>query len=72
MQHDGMTDRIADGARYLATEFSATRQEFARDNQPDGDELLDGLLSHGYAFEQGGRVAVSRAGMAMLEAREAV
>jgi len=70
MQHDGMNDRIAQGTRYLAAEFSATRHEFGRDNQPDGDELLDGLVSHGYAVETGGRYAVSRVGLRMLEDRE--
>ena len=70
MQHDSMTDRLSEGTRYLATEFSATRQEFRIDNQPDGDELLDGLISHGYAFEDRGRFAPSRAGLRMLEDRE--
>lgn len=62
-------DKITQGVRYLAAEFSATRQEFRADNQPDGDALLDGLLSHGYAVETAGRYAVSRAGLRMLEER---
>lgn len=70
MQHDGMTDRIAEGARYLAAEFSVTRDEFRAAQQPVGDALLDGLLSHGYAIETGGRFAASRAGLRMLEGRE--
>lgn len=65
-----MTDRIVTGTRYLASEFSATREEFRTDNQPDGDELLDGLLSHGYAIERDGRIAASRVGLRMLEDRE--
>lgn len=70
MQHDAMTDRIVSGTRYLASEFSATRAEFRTDNQPDGDELLDGLLSHGYAIEHNGRVAASRVGLRMLDDRD--
>jgi len=70
MQHDSMTDRLSAGTRYLAAEFSVTRQEFRTDNQPDGDELLDGLVSHGYAFEDRGRFAVSRAGLRRLEVQE--
>lgn len=70
MQHESMTDRLSEGTRYLAAEFSATRHEFARDNQPDGDELLDGLMSHGYAVETNGRYAASRVGLRRLEELE--
>ena len=65
-------DRIASGIEYLAREFSATRDEFRRDNRPDGDELLDGLLSHGYAVETGGRFAASRIGLRRLQDVEVV
>ncbi len=67
-----MKDRIADGVRYLASEFSATRDEFRSDNRPDGDELLDGLLSHGYAVETDSRFAASRAGLHRLRDVEPV
>ena len=70
MQHDTMTDRIADGTRYLAAEFSVTRDEFRAAQHPVGDALLDGLLSHGYAVETNGRFAASRVGLRMLEDRE--
>lgn len=48
----GMTDaadRITEGLRYLAGEFSADRDEFRRDNQPDGAALLEACQSLGYA-----------------------
>ena len=70
MQHDSMTDRIAEGTRFLAAEFSVNRDEFRAAQQPVGDALLDGLLSHGYAVETGGRYAASRVGLRMLEDRE--
>ena len=61
-----MTDEIAGGIRYLASEFSATRQEFRCAHYPDGDALLDGLMSHGYVVETDGRYAASRAGLRRL------
>ena len=62
-----MTDRIAEGIRYLATEFSATPDEFRRDNGPGAEMLMDALLSHGYAVQTGGRLAASRVGLRRLE-----
>ena len=59
-------DKIADGIRYLASEFSVTRDEFRSANRQDGDALLDGLLSHGYAVETDGRFAASRMGLRRL------
>lgn len=61
-----MTDRIAEGIRYLAGEFSATADEFRRDNAPGGEMLLEALLSHGYAIETRGRFAASRVGLRRL------
>ncbi len=65
-----MTDRIAQGLQWLAAEISAEREEFGRENQPDGAALLEGLVSHGYAMEQGGRFGVSPAGFRRLEAAQ--
>ena len=54
--------RIDDGVMYLAREFSASIDEFRRDNAPAGDMLLQGLISRGLAVEKSGRVALSPAG----------
>ena len=54
--------RIHDALRYLASEFSVTRDEFRSAHKAGADMLLDGLLSHGYATERGGRFAISDAG----------
>lgn len=42
-------DRITEGLRYLAGEFSADRDEFRRDNQPHGAALLEACTNLGYA-----------------------
>ena len=63
------TDRLRSGAHYLAREFSATPDEFRRDNHPGGDMLLTGLLNTGYAIQKGGRVALTPAGTRMMEGR---
>lgn len=63
-------DPIAQGLQYLASEFSLTRQEW-RNHHGGGDALLDSLVSHGYAREQGERFAVTREGRARLEAEHA-
>lgn len=65
-----MTDRLHDGLRYLAEQFSASADEFRRDNAPGGVMLLEGLVSRGYAHEKAGRYAVSAAGRRRLEAME--
>lgn len=65
-----MTDRQAEGLRYLSSEFSADADEFRRDNAPGGEMLLMGLVSKGYAVEKGGRYAVSDAGRRRLAAVE--
>lgn len=68
--------RITDGLRYLAREVSASRDEFRRDNQPEGAALLEGLGSHGYIQrgdkpETWDRYALSPAGRRRLAAAEA-
>lgn|GEM_PF-1072483 len=54
-------DPIAQGLQYLASEFSLTRQEW-RNHNGGGDDLLDALVSHGYAREQGERFGVTALG----------
>lgn len=61
-----MADRLHDGLRHVAEAMSVTRDEF-RASQCDGaDMLLDGLVSHGYVRERGGRFAVTDAGRLAL------
>lgn len=60
-------DPIAQGLQYLASEFSLTRQEW-RNHNGGGDDLLDALVSHGYAREQGERFGITKTGRARLEA----
>jgi len=62
-----MTDRMAEGLRYLSAEFSVTADEFRRDNAPGGDMLLMGAVSKGYAREGRGRFAVTEAGRRYLD-----
>lgn len=54
-------DAVAGALQYLSAEFSVTRQEW-RNHFKGGDQLLDGLVSHGYVNEKGGRYAVSERG----------
>lgn len=54
-------DPITQGLQHLAREFSLTRQEW-RDHHRGGDSLLDALVSHGYAQEQGERFGITRQG----------
>lgn len=61
---------ITDGVRHLTGEFSVSRQEW-RDHFKGGDDLLDGLVSHGYAVTDGQRFAVSEVGRRRLAAVEA-
>jgi hypothetical protein len=61
-----VTDRIADGLEWLATEISATREEFRIAQGDDGDELLDGLVSQGYVRHGQGRFQVSDEGFARV------
>lgn len=63
-------DRIAHAIRTLATEVSADRVEFRRAIGQGADDLLDGLMAHGYAMRQGDRYAVSPAGFRRLEATD--
>lgn len=58
---DVAADVVADALQYLSAEFSVGRQEW-REHFKGGDMLLDGLVSHGYVNEGGGRFAVSEAG----------
>ena len=59
-------DRIQSGLRWLASEFSVEPAEFYREFQQGGAMLLDGLLSKGYAWQKGGRVAVTDAGRRVM------
>lgn len=61
------TDAVAAALQYLSAEFSVTRQEW-RNHFKGGDQLLDGLVSHGYVNEKGGRYAVSVAGRRRINA----
>ena len=63
-------NRIAQGLAYLAEQFSASRHEFCRDNQPQGAMLADGLVNNGYAKEKGDRLAVTDMGRKLLSASE--
>ncbi len=56
---------IDEGLKHLTERFSVDRTQW-RQHFKGGDQLLDGLLSHGYAWEQGGRYAVTQAGRARL------
>lgn len=60
-------DPMADALQHLSQQFSLTRQEW-RNHYRGGDALLDGLVSHGYAIERGGRFAVSQVGRVRMEA----
>jgi hypothetical protein len=60
-----MTDPITNGLRHLAESFSVDKREW-RQHLKGGDDLLEGLVSHGYAHERGGRYAVNAAGRARL------
>ena len=60
-------DVVAGALQYLSEEFSVTRQEW-RQRFKGGDMLLDGLVSHGYVNEGGGRFAVSEAGRRRISA----
>jgi ketopantoate reductase len=57
---------LAEPLRYLAAEIVVDRAEFHRDQRPNGDAKLMGLISHGWAREQDGRVALTRTGRAAL------
>lgn len=62
------TDRITEGLHSLTCEISVDRQEFQRLHPRDGDDLLQALISHGYAQERRGRYAINEAGLRRLEA----
>lgn len=59
-------DRMTQALRYLAGEFSVSRQEW-RNHHKGGDGLLDALVSHGYVQQQGERFGITRAGRERLE-----
>jgi hypothetical protein len=60
--------RIHDALRWLAAEFSATRDDFRSAHKAGSDMLLDGIVSHGYASEREGRYALTDAGLRAMEA----
>jgi hypothetical protein len=59
-------ERIQDGLRWLAAEFSVEPHEFHQAHKVGGPMLLEGLLSKGYAWAKGGRVAVTDAGRRVI------
>lgn len=70
------TNRITDGLRYLAGEFSADKDDFRRDCQPHGAALLEACRNLGYAGygqtpETRDRIALTPAGRRRLAAAEA-
>lgn len=60
--------RIDDALRYLAEQISVTKEEFWRDNRPNGAGLLEGLHGLGYVARKGDRLALSSAGQRRLDA----
>jgi hypothetical protein len=69
------SNRITQGLRYLAEEFSANRDEFRRDNHPDGAALLEacsnlGYVARGTTPETWDRHALTAAGRRRLAAVE--
>jgi hypothetical protein len=66
-----MTDRLHDGLRWLAQEFSATADEFRSAHKAGSDMLLTGLHSLGFARCERGRFAVTDAGRARMRDAEA-
>ena len=65
-------DRITHALRYVTESFGTTRDEFRRDNQPQADMLLDGLLSRGYlnSNKASGIMAVNERGHRKLADEE--
>lgn len=59
-------DAITQGLQHLAREFSLSRQEW-RDHHRGGDSLLDALVSHGYAQQQGERFGITQRGQTRLQ-----
>lgn len=59
-------DRIQEGLRWLAGEFSCEPHEFHQAHPVGGAMLLEGLLSKGYAWQKGDRVAVTDAGRRVI------
>lgn len=62
-------ERITEGLKYLAAEFSCEGFEFERDN-PSNAMLLDGLVSRGFAKRDrvNGRYAITETGRKRLAA----
>lgn len=60
---------ITDGLRHLTGQFSVSKAEWNQQRR-GGDDLLQGLLSHGYVITDGERYAVSEAGRRRLQAAE--
>lgn len=58
---------LREATETLTAEFSMNRQEAQR---AFGAQVLEGLLAHGFAREQGGRYAVTEAGRRLLGSPE--
>ncbi len=63
-----VASRIDTALAWLASQFSATREEFYRAQHPGGPMLLQGCLSGGYLNTRDDRVSVSPLGLKRLEA----
>lgn len=72
--------RITEGLHYLAGEISVDRDEFRRDNQPDGAALLEAVRNLGYVApgktpatrDRLGLTDAGRRRLASAESRESV
>ncbi|MGH8032708.1 MAG: hypothetical protein ACREO8_10180 [Luteimonas sp.] len=62
-----LTDPIQLGLESITGEISVSRQEFRVTYRERADELLDGLVSHGYVREYAGRYDLSPAGTRRME-----
>lgn len=63
-------ERIQSGLRWLSAQFACEPADFQRAHPIGGAMLLDGLLSKGYAWTKGGRVAVTEAGRRAMADRK--
>lgn len=60
--------RLIEALQHLSAEFSLSRHEAQRDFAPQGDMVIDGLLSQGWVNAKDGRIAPSAQGIKALEA----
>ncbi len=60
--------RLNEALNWLASELSADAQDFRAHFKQGADDLRDGLFAQGLAKQQGGRYAVTPAGLRVLDA----